>query len=237
MYFAEMKRINRDGPPLLGGLRPPPLLPDSRLDGLLAESATVVDTRPRPEFARRHVPGTLSVPLGKSFSTWAGSVAPYGRPLYLVASEAGAAEAARDLALIGLDGVQGRFAPEAVDAWVDRFGQAGAVADVTPEEMEQRRLTGKVELVDVRNSSEFGAGHLAGARNVPLGRLAERLGELPRDRTLVVHCQSGARAGVAVSLLQASGFRDVLHLDGDFAGWKAAGRPVDTGRAAATAAL
>ncbi len=236
MYFAEMKRINRDGPPPLGGLRPPPLLPDSQLDGLLAEGATVVDTRPRPEFARRHVPGTLSVPLGKSFPTWAGSVVPYGRPLDLVADEAGAAEAARDLALIGLDGVRGRFAPEAVDAWADGHGRAAGVADVTPEEMEQRRLTGKVELVDVRNSSEFGAGHLAGARNVPLGRLAERLGELPRDRTLVVHCQSGARAGVAVSLLQASGFRDVLHLDGDFAGWKAAGRPVETGRAAETAA-
>lgn len=236
MYFAEMKRINRDGPPPLGGLRAPPLLPGSRLDGLLAEGATVVDTRPRPEFARRHVPGTLGVPLGKSFPTWAGSVAAYGRPLYLVADEAGAAEAARDLALIGLDGVQGRFAPEAVDAWAGKHGRAAGVADVTPEEMEQRRLTGKVELVDVRNSSEFEAGHLAGARNVPLGRLAERLGELPRDRTLVVHCQSGARAGVAVSLLQASGFRDVLHLDGDFAGWKAAGRPVETGRAAEPAA-
>jgi hydroxyacylglutathione hydrolase len=236
MYFAEMKRINRDGPPLLGGLRPPPLLPDSRLDAVLAEGATVVDTRPRPEFARRHVPGTLGVPLGKSFPTWAGSVVVPGRPLYLVADEAGAAEAARDLALIGLDGVAGRFAPEAVDAWVGEHGQAGSVADVTPEEMEQRRLTGRVELVDVRNSSEFEAGHLAGARNLPLGRLAERLGELPRDRTLVVHCQSGARAGVAISLLQASGFRDLLHLDGDFAGWKAAGRPVQTGGAAAAAA-
>lgn len=236
MYFAEMKRINRDGPPLLGGLRAPPLLPDSRLDALLAEGATVVDTRPRPEFARRHVPGTLSVPLGKSFPTWAGSVLAPGRPLYLVAEEAGAAAAARDLALIGFDGVEGRFAPEAVDAWTGEHGQAATVADVTPEEMEQRRLTGWVELVDVRNSSEFEAGHLARARNVPLGRLAERLGELPRDRTLVVHCQSGARAGVAISLLQASGFRDVLHLDGDFAGWKAAGRPVETGRAAETAA-
>lgn len=235
MYFAEMKRVNRDGPAPLGGLRPPPLVPAARLDALLAEEATVVDARPGAEFARRHVPGTLGVPLGKSFPTWAGSVVPAGRPVYLLADEGPGAEAARDLALIGLDAA-GRFAPEAVEEWTRAHGSAGTVADVSPEEMEQRRLTGRVELVDVRNSSEWEAGHLAGARNLPLGRLAERLGELPRDRTLVVHCQSGARAGVAVSLLQARGFRDVLHLAGDFAGWKAAGRPVEAGAPAESAA-
>ncbi|MEW5931512.1 MAG: MBL fold metallo-hydrolase [Gemmatimonadota bacterium] len=235
MYFAEMKRMNRDGPAPLGGLRPPPLVPAGRLDALLAEGATVVDARPGAEFARRHVPGTLGVPLGKSFPTWAGSVVPAGRPVYLLADEAPGAEAARDLALIGLEAA-GRFAPDAVEEWTRAYGRAGTVADVSPDEMEQRRLTGRVELVDVRNSSEFEAGHLAGARNLPLGRLAERLGELPRDRALVVHCQSGARAGVAISLLQARGFRDVLHLAGDFAGWKAAGRPVEAGAPAGTAA-
>jgi len=86
-----------------------------------------------------------------------------------------------------------------------------------------------VEVVDVRNASEFDAGHLPGAVNLPLGRLAERLGELPRGRTLAVHCQSGARAGVAISLLRARGFDDVVHLAGDYAGWQAAGRPIEKG--------
>jgi len=44
-----------------------------------------------------------------------------------------------------------------------------------------------------------------------------------------VHCQSGARAGVAISLLKARGFGDVVHLAGDFAGWSREGRPVETG--------
>ncbi|HEX2077877.1 MAG TPA: rhodanese-like domain-containing protein, partial [Longimicrobium sp.] len=83
--------------------------------------------------------------------------------------------------------------------------------------------------VDVRNSSEYAAGHLAGAANLPLGRLAERLDELPRGRTLVVHCQSGARAGVAIGLLASRGFGDVRHLAGDYAGWSKAGRPVEKG--------
>jgi hydroxyacylglutathione hydrolase len=232
MYFAEMKRMNREGPPVLGALPRPARRPDAELADVLRAGGVVVDTRPAPEFARRHVPGTLSVPLGKSFPTWAGSVLAYGRGFHLLAPEGAdderMAAAARDLALIGLDGVEGWFAASAIDAAVAALGSAGEIPDVQPDELESV-LAGGAELVDVRNSSEFAAGHLAGAVNLPLGRLAERLDELPRGGTLVVHCQSGARAGVAASLLAARGFHDVRHLAGDYAGWSRAGRPVETG--------
>ncbi|HEX2093241.1 MAG TPA: MBL fold metallo-hydrolase [Longimicrobiaceae bacterium] len=229
MYFAEMKRLNREGPRLLGELRRPPRLPGSRLDPLLEDGAVVVDTRPTAAFARQHVPGTLSVPLGKPFPTWAGSVVPFGRPFFLIADDAEGSrmeEAARDLAMIGLDLAGGYFGSEAVDAWIAAHGRAAAVADIAPEELEERRVVGEVEVIDVRNSSEYAAGHIPGSRNLPLGRLAERLDEIPRDRTLVVHCQMGGRAGVAIGLLQARGFRDVLHLQGDYAEWSRSGRPV-----------
>ena len=228
MYFAEMKRVNRVGPRVLGGFRTPRRLPGEQLAPLAAAGETIVDTR-RPEaFTARHVPGTLSVPLGKSFSTWAGSVVPYGRPVWLVTEDECAAEAIRDRAVIGRDDVACYFPPQAGDAAVRAAAPSGQVADVTPDELDARRPTGAVETVDVRNSSEFDAGHLPGAVNVPLGRLAERLGELPRDRTLVVHCQTGARSVVAASLLKARGF-DVAHLAGDYAAWAAAGRPVEKG--------
>lgn len=236
MYFAEMKRMNREGPRVLGALPRPVRRPDAELTTILRDGGTVVDTRPTAEFARRHAPGTLSVPLGKSFSTWAGSVVAYDRDFYLLAPEgaddARMAGAARDLALIGLDGVAGWFAASALDAAL-ASGTAGTVPDVQPDALEAT-LAGGAELVDVRNSSEFAAGHLPGAVNLPLGRLAERLDELPRDRPLVVHCQSGARAGVAVGLLAARGFGDVRHLAGDYVGWSRAGRPVKTGEPAPT---
>jgi hydroxyacylglutathione hydrolase len=231
MYFAEMKRMNREGPRVLGTLPRPPRRPDAELADVLRGGALVVDTRPAAEFARRHVPGTLNVPLGKSFPTWAGSVLAYGRDFHLLAPEGAdggrMAAAARDLAMIGLDRVAGWFAASAIDAAVSA-GSAGTVAEVQPEELDGV-LAGGAELVDVRNSSEFAAGHLPGALNLPLGRLAERLDELPRGRTLVVHCQSGARASVAAGLLASRGFGDVRHLAGDYAGWAGAGRPVEKG--------
>jgi hydroxyacylglutathione hydrolase len=232
MYFAEMKRMNREGPRVLGALPRPPRRADAELADVLRAGAAVVDARPAAEFGRRHVPGTLSVPFGKSFTTWAGSVLAYDRDFYLLAPEGAddeaMARAARDLAMIGLDRAAGWFAASAVDAAIAAQGRAGQVPDVQPDALEAVLAEG-AELVDVRNSSEYAAGHLAGAANLPLGRLAERLDELPRDRTLVIHCQSGARAGVAASLLAARGFTDVRHLAGDYAGWTRAGRPVETG--------
>ncbi|HLL82154.1 MAG TPA: MBL fold metallo-hydrolase [Longimicrobium sp.] len=226
MYFARMKAINRDGPPLLGELRRPARIDGARLGALLAEGATVVDTRPAAQWARGHLPGTLSVPLGKSFATWAGSVLPYDRPFYLVVDEARVDEAVHDLAAIGLDAPGGYATPEVVDA---RAAGHGTLADADAAEADELRAAGTAEIVDVRNGSEWAAGHIPGSRNLPLGRLAERIGELPRDRPLLVHCQSGARAGVAISLLKARGFGDVRHLAGDWAEWSRAGREVEVG--------
>ena len=84
-----------------------------------------------------------------------------------------------------------------------------------------------MSLVDVRNPGEFRGGHLPGAVNIPLGSLFERLREVPRDRPVVVHCQSGSRAAIAASVLKASGISDVRLFRGGFAEWKGSGRAVE----------
>ena len=71
-YFKEMKRINRDGPAILGGFRRPARMPESKLPSLLKAGAIVVDLRTAAGFAAGHVPGTINIPLNRSFTTWAG---------------------------------------------------------------------------------------------------------------------------------------------------------------------
>ena len=83
-YFAEMKRINRDGPRILGGFSRPARHAANELAPLLAGGALVVDTRPATAFAARHVPGTINIPLNKSFTTWAGSLIPFDRDFHLI---------------------------------------------------------------------------------------------------------------------------------------------------------
>ncbi len=230
MYFAQMKRINRDGPRVLAGFARPPRLPDDRLDELLAAGAPVVDTRPADAYGTAHVPGTLNVPLGRSFTTGAGSVLPYDRDVYLLVEEGAAErveEVVRDLAMIGLDRVAGWVGGGVVDAWAAAH-RTQAVPEVAPALLAERMAAGAA-VIDVRNGSEWEAGHIPGSANLPLGRLTESLDAVPRDRPLVVHCQAGGRASVAIGVLRASGFDDVSHLAGDFGEWSAAGRPVESG--------
>jgi hydroxyacylglutathione hydrolase len=221
-YFARMKRINKAGPPALGGMPHPARETLADLDAALTTGAVVVDTRRAAEFAAAHIPGTLNLPIDKSFSTWAGWLLPFDVDLHLIVDEPGdsaAAAAARQLAMIGFDRVAGYFGAAIVDEWRASGRALGTVAQITTRELASRVAAGTVAVIDVRNRGEWNAGHLAGAAHIPLGELAERIPEVPLDRPVVVHCQGGGRSAIAASLLKAHGIRDVANLTGGFGAW------------------
>ena len=231
-YFAEMKRINKEGPRVLHGLHRPERFPDTRIEALLDDGVTIVDTRPWSEFAVGFIPGTINVPLNKSFTTWAGWLLPYDRPFYLIVDDAsthGIDEAVRDLAMIGLDQVAGFFGAAVIHAWTAKHRELATVPQMTSRELATALLTDSVSVVDVRGAAEWEAGHLPNVPNIPLGYLVDHIGELPTDRPLVVHCQSGARSAIAASVLRAKGMKSVVNLVGGFADWQAVGNPVERG--------
>ena len=84
-------------------------------------------------------------------------------------------------------------------------------------------------VVDVRDTGEFEAGHVAGARHVPEKQLTERLRELEkfRERPIIVTCRSGTRSGVAVQVLRRHGFKEAFNLGGGIAAWDQAGMPLE----------
>jgi hydroxyacylglutathione hydrolase len=221
-YFAIMKRINRDGVPLLGTLADLPHLEPSRLAAALAAGAQVVDLRATRDFAARHVPGTLNIPLSRSFLTYAGTVLDYTRPVVLLARDAAqAAEARADLTRIGFDRVDGWCGPEALE------GAAGRTVQEDPAEVAGRLAAGGVVLLDVRGRAELAEGAVAGAVHIPMSELVRRLAEVPAGRPVVCLCESGSRSAVVASLLKARGRADVSNLAGGIAGWRRAGLPLE----------
>ncbi|MES2524812.1 MAG: MBL fold metallo-hydrolase [Gemmatimonadota bacterium] len=236
-YFAQMKRINKAGPAILGPMQPPKPLERSTFEDALAGGMRMVDTRPAAEYAKAHVPGTINIPYNGSFTGWAGWLLPYDQDIALIATAQTAAAASRDLAMIGLDRVHGFFAIDTLDHWAATGHGLGTVAQRTPEEVSAMMARGGVRLLDVRARSEWSAGHPTGAANIPLGRLidvpleviTDHPGDLRDDETLVVHCQSGARSAIAASVLQARGLKDVVNMTGGFVGWDGAGLPVVRG--------
>jgi rhodanese-related sulfurtransferase len=93
-----------------------------------------------------------------------------------------------------------------------------------PQQAKQLQEEGAI-LLDVREDSEWRAGHAPGARHIPLSRLPQRLRDLPPQRTIITVCRSGARSARAAALLAADG-REAVNLAGGMHAWARAGLPV-----------
>jgi hydroxyacylglutathione hydrolase len=225
-YFATMKRLNREGPAILGGFRRPAQFALDALAARLDAGALVVDTRPQADFAAGHVPGTISIPMSASFTTWAGWFLPYDAEFYLIGAESVIDAAVRDLAMIGIDRIGGWFDTAVVDAWTSAGRPVGKIAQVQAEDLAASLQHRGVTLVDVRNQTEWDAGYIDGARHITLGYLPDRLDEIPRDKPIVVQCAAGARSSIGASVLKARGFENVINLVGGIGAWRANGLPV-----------
>ncbi len=214
LYFARMKRVNRDGIAVTGGVSAPAHLATDAFAAKAAEPETrILDARAdRKAFDSAHAARSIHAPLHSPFfSTSAGSyLAETDSVLLVLESPTDADLAARQLFRIGFDQVVGWItAAEAQAAGLfdssqprvdfPDFGPALAIAEG--------------EISDVRTTSEFQDGHLDGARSFPYTRLGKNLTNLPRDRRLFVHCGSGKRGSLAASFLRTEGF-DAVHVDG-----------------------
>lgn len=225
-YFAQMKRLNKVGPPLLSDV-PQVRIGDARdLEALSGRARAgevfLVDLRPAGEFAAGHLPGSLCLPLDKSFTTWAGWLLTYGRPIVLLGEAESLAEARRALSSIGLDRVEAFFA-------TSQLAEVAGLETLPSLDAEglERRIAGNEPpwVLDVRWHNEWKEQRIAGAHSVSLGDLKGRLGEIPRDRPIVVSCAAGGRSMIAASVLQASGFTQLANLNGGLRAWCAAGKP------------
>jgi hydroxyacylglutathione hydrolase len=223
-YFAMMKKLNKTTRPVLSALPQPPRLELAELQAVLAQRATVVDTRPSVEFAAGHLPGTINLPLDKAFTGWAGWLLSYEQPFYLIGNETTVPQAVQALVEIGLDQVAGYFDPSLIEQWPGALQQYELT---TPREIAGQVIRGEVTVLDVRSLNEWQEGHIPGAHHIMLGYLLDRAGELPRNKPLLVHCGVHGRSPIAASILQAKGFPQVILMREGYTGWARAGLPIE----------
>jgi rhodanese-related sulfurtransferase len=105
------------------------------------------------------------------------------------------------------------------------MAEAEDAPEVSREEA-QKLIEGGAQLVDVRVDHEWEVGHIAGATHLPLDELAERAGEIDKERPVVVYCRGGNRSSMAAAALTDAGY-DAVKLSEGIVGWEAAGLPVD----------
>ena len=195
--------------------------------------AQFLDVRDAAEYAKGHLAGSINIGLGGQYATWAGTVLERSKPIVIIAEPGREQEAAVRLGRIGFDHVKGylRGGMEALAqrpdlVWPTERVTAQAIAEELAAHGDgvERQTTPLV--LDVRNPGEWAARHIPDSVNIPLNHLQERIGEVPLDRRIAVHCAGGYRSSVAASILHQHGITNLIELAGGLAAWEAAKLPV-----------
>lgn len=225
LYFARMKKENKEGPKILGKLPSPKPVGIETLKNALREKAAVLDTREFLQFAKGHLPGALHVPLESNFPTVAGSYVDAGQPIYLIVEDTRVKETVIDLIRVGLDNVVGYATPADLAEYAAQGGKLETTRYLHINDLKMQPLEKNALILDVRRADEFDAGHVPDAKNIAHTRLLTRLNELPKDRPIYVHCRTDNRSAYAVGLLQSRGFNAVM-MHGGINAWQESGGEV-----------
>lgn len=216
-YFAVMKSVNKIGIKLIKNLPEVKVIESyKQLQTLIAEGNQVIDTRPSDVYAKGFIAGTVNIPFNNSFTNWSGWIVEYKEPLYLLAKPEQMKDILIALRSIGIDYVLG-YAD--VDSVMEQAEKLDSYENVTPLEAKEILEKENAELIDVRNLTEFNEGHIEGAKHIMVGTLKNRLSEVPADKKVILQCQAGARSAIAISLLKAKGFENVVNMTGGYSQW------------------
>ncbi len=227
-YFKAMRAINQRGPALLGGLPTLKALSPSEVADQMAQGVAVLDVRPLRLMMEGSIPGAYCITLNAPLVTWAGWLIPFGTPLILVSRDATDREqAVRQLIRIGFDDLRG-YLDGTPSTWIAANLPVVPIKAMSVAELHERRQdrTGLITL-DVRQNSEWAAGHIPGAMHLENGDLPYVNLSLPLNRSIAVYCEHGPRAVAGLSVLWRRGYHDLTLVKGGFAAWGEAGFEVE----------
>jgi hydroxyacylglutathione hydrolase len=227
-YYPRMKEINARGPEVLGRLpTAPALAPKAFQRAVAKDDVHLVDNRQMLAFGGGHIAGALNIGPWAELSIWAGWVLDFDKPIFLVLPEdRDLPDVLRQLVRVGYTKFGG-YLLGGMEEWANEGLPLVTLPQLTVKELRRSLPPEELQILDVRTPSEWGGGHVPGARYVFLPELEKKLDRLDKDRPVAVYCDSGYRASLGASILQRNGFAHARNVPGSWKAWTAAGYPVE----------
>jgi glyoxylase-like metal-dependent hydrolase (beta-lactamase superfamily II)/rhodanese-related sulfurtransferase len=217
-YFPENVRLNREGYESLDTVmkRGTQALSPEAFEAAANETqALLLDTRRPDAFARGFIPNSINIGLDGTFAPWVGTLIPDLRQPILVIAEAGREqEVITRLARVGYDNTIGYLAGGFTN-WLASGKEADHV-DTADASALAAAIAQGAGVIDVRRQSEYRFERIREAVNLPLDFVNDNFHEVDRDRTWYVHCASGYRSMIYISILKARGFTRLINVSDGF---------------------
>lgn len=224
-YFAMMKKLNKVNRPLLTSVPQLKQLSNQEMKDAMAKGIKLIDVRNKVDFANGFIPGSINIQGNNSFATWAGWFLSYDEPFMLLAAPSQLDDVTRKLMRIGLDNIMG-YVPS-TEAFIKEGGQLEKANVITIDEFKKAMAEPNVQVVDLRNATEYKSGHVKGADHVFIGTMMNNLNKINKDKKVLIHCQGGDRSTIGYSLLRKEGYTNVYNYSASMNEWIALGNPVE----------
>ncbi len=184
---------------------------------VVADGALILDVRNKDVFSKGFIPGSIFIGLDGQFAVWVGAlITDLKQPIVLVADEDKAEEAVMRLARVGYDHCVG-YLKGGFNSWKEAGKSIDKIDSVNAEELAKLKIEKKVKIVDARKPSEFEAEHAEDAILFPLDFINDHLNDLDKNGTTYLHCRSGYRSVIAISILKKNGYTNMIDVLGGFA--------------------
>ena len=223
-YFAKMKSLNKIDRPLLTEVPKLKQLSGAELKAAMEAGIKVIDARNKVVFAAGFIPDSINIQGNNSFATWAGWFLNYEEKFILLADENQLDDLTRKLMRIGLDNIMG-YVPS-TKSWTEVGGTLEKANVISLAEFKPMLDANNLQVIDVRNETEYKAGHIKEAVHIFVGKLLDNLDKIQKDKKVVIHCQGGDRSAIAYSLLAKNGFKNIQNYSAGMNEWVNEGNPV-----------
>lgn len=213
-YFATMKHLNKVVRPLLVEVPKISKLNQEEVDNAIQNGLTVIDARPKSVSGKGFIKGSFLIENIKTFSTFAGSIVDYQNQIILIAEENQIEDLTRKLMRIGMDNIYGYITNPS-----DYNLSLQKVKIIDTDTFKSYLENKNIQKIDVRTENEYKSGHINGVENIALNTLEKNLDKINKKEPVIIHCQSGARAAIAYSILIKHGFENILNYSGGINDW------------------